>query len=625
MPAPHPVSNHSEELNVTADAPKIERASTPRQDVDARFRWNLAVVYPDPVAWEADRDALLEQIPHLARFQGRLHDRAVLREALDEVMDVHQRLERLGHYANRLRDEDLAKSNPAAMVDTVTRLGAEVRAATAYFDPEVLALDEATLLAWMANPLFEDYDRYLHDLLREKAHVLGAAEETILANASTFAPVLYHTYSTFSDAELKRPRITLHDGTEVEMHPANYRIQRQSPHREDRRKAFEAVWGLYQDYRNTFAHLLSGQIAYNQFVARSRRYDSVLHMALHQNEVPVDFYPTLLDRVTEHLDSYHRYLRLRHRMLGIEGEQHYHDIYPSLVPAVQRTYPLEACHELALEAMAPLGDDYLDHLRKAFAAGSGWIDAYPNKGKRSGAYMAGCYDIHPLVLLNHNDDFESLTTLVHEMGHALHSVYSQAAQPYPKADYAIFVAEVASTLNEALLFEHLLKHETEPEVRRFLLSEYLHGFRGTVFRQIMFADFEREIYARADRREALTGDTLNTLYLEQLRRHHGHAEGVMNIHERYAAEWAYIPHFYYRFYVYQYTSSFIASTALVERILTEGESAARRYIHQLLEAGGSAAPLDILKNAGVDLTAAEPYQIAFQRFDRYLEELEALA
>jgi len=611
--------------NSTLDSTTVDRASLPRDRVDEKYRWNLAQVYPDLAAWEADKQALIAEIPALRRFQGRLSDRATLREALDVLTGVHKRLERLGHYASRLKDEDLARSDPTAMADAVTKLGSEISAATAYFDPEVLEIDEATLREWIADALFKDYDRYLHDLLRQKPHVLGPAEEEILANASTLSPVLYHAYSTFSDAELKRPRITLHDGSEAEIGPANYRVLRQSPHREDRRRTFEAQWDLYNDYRNTFAHLLNGQVAYYSFLARSRRYDNVLHMALHRNEVPVEFYHTLVDRVNEHLPSFHRYLALRRKMLGVQDGQHYYDIYASLVPAVKRKYPIEDCFGLAMESAAPLGEEYVGHLGEALRSGSGWLDIYPNKGKRSGAYMAGCYGCHPLVLLNHNDDFESLTTLVHEMGHALHSVYSQAAQPYPKADYSIFVAEVASTLNEALLFEHLLRTETDPELRRFLLSEYLHGFRGTVFRQIMFAEFEREIYAMSDRREALTGDSMNALYLDLLRRHHGHAQGVMHIDERYGAEWAYIPHFYYRFYVYQYTSSFIASTALVERILTEGEPAARRYIDHLLEAGSSRDPLTILENAGVNLNASEPYEIAFGRFDRYVGELEALA
>ncbi|MBN2489887.1 MAG: oligoendopeptidase F [Planctomycetes bacterium] len=602
-----------------------DRSLTPRSDIDPKLRWDLSVVYPDESAWEAEKTALLAEIPRLDRFRGRLDDPGRLREALDAVMAVHQRLERLGHYAARLRDEDLAASAPAAMTDQVTRLGAELRAALAYFDPEVLAIAEDRLRAWMADPRFCDYDRYLHDLLRHKPHVLGAAEEKVLANASVFAPVLYHTFSTLSDAELKRPAIPLEDGRTVTLTPANFRLLRQSPVRADRRRAFEALWTLYQDYCGTFSNLLGGQVAYHGFLARSRNHPSVLHLALHRNEIPVEFYDILLERVTEHLPSFHRYLRLRARLLRLEDDHRYHDIYPSLVPAVTSRYPVEACRKIALEAAAPLGEDYVARLRTALRPGSGYLDIYPNRGKRSGAYMAGCYGIHPLVLLNHNDDFESLSTLVHEMGHALHSVYSQAAQPYPKADYSIFVAEVASTLSEALLFEHLLEVETDPEARRFLLAEYLHGFRGTVFRQTMFAEFEREVYARADRREGLTGDDLNALYLALLRRYHGHDQGVMRIDELYAAEWAAIPHFYYRFYVYQYASSFIASTALAQQILTEGAVAARRYIDGLLGAGGAADPLTILRNAGVDLTAPEPYAIAFEKFDRAVAELEALA
>jgi len=604
----------------------LDRASLPRDQVGAKHTWDLTAVYPDMDAWEAEKTGLIHEIPELGRFKGKLADGPeILKEALDTLMTVHQRLERLSHYASLYRDEDLTRSGPAAMVDSVTKLASEIRAATAYFDPEILTLEEDTLKAWMAMPAFADYDRYLHDLLRKKTYVLSTAEERVLANASALAPVLHRTFSTFSDAELKRPTVELSDGKTVEMSPANFRIQRQSPVREDRKRCFEAHWGMYGDYWNTFANLLSGQVTYNSFLARTRGYDSVLHMALHHNEVPVDLYHTLIDRVTAHLGSYFRYLKLRKRMLDIEGRQYYHDIYPSLVEAAKRKFPVENCYNVVLNAAAPLGKDYVGNMKEAFTSGSGWLDVYPNKGKRSGAYMAGCYGVHPMILLNHNDDFESLSTLAHEMGHALHSVYSQAHQPYPRADYSIFVAEVASTLNEALLMHHLLEVETDGEARKFLLAEYLHGFRGTVFRQIMFSEFEREIHAMADRREALTGESLNALFLDLLRRYHGHDDGVMHIDDRYGVEWAYIPHFYYRFYVYQYTSSFIASTALVEQILHEGAPAAERYINNLLKAGCSADPLTLLRNAGVDLTAQEPYDIAFQKFDRFVEELDALA
>lgn len=605
--------------------PDQDHATLRRDQVAPENTWDLSIIFPDDRSWETERDALIAEIPGLDRFRGRLADADTLREALDTLMLVHHRLERLGHYASRRRDEDLARSEPAAMSDAVTKLGSELRAATAYFDPEVLTIDEAVLRAWMQDPRFADYDRHLHRLLEQKDHVLGPAEERVLANASTLAPVLYHTYSTFADAELERPVVTMSDGAEVEINATNYRTYRQSAVREDRRRAFEAQWDLYGKYKSTFANMLSGQVAYYSFVARSRNHDSVLHMALHENEIPVPFYATLIDRVSEHLGSFHRYLGLRKTMLGIEGEQHYHDVYPSLVPAARRRYGIEESRALAIAAARPLGTDYTRRMEKALAEGAGWLDVYPNKGKRSGAYMAGCYGLHPLVLLNHNNDFESLSTLVHEMGHAMHSVLSQEAQPYPKADYSIFVAEVASTLNEALLVEHLLREETDPGFRRFLLAEYLHGFRGTVFRQTMFAEFEREIYARSERREALTGDALNEIYLALLRRYHGHDQGVMQIDERYAAEWSYIPHFYYQFYVYQYTSSFIASAALAERILSEGAPAAERYVNALLRGGCAQDPMTILREAGVDLETKEPYEIAFKRFDRYLGELEKLA
>lgn len=605
----------------------LDRANTPRDGVDPAACWNLKAIYPDRAAWDRDKEALVAAIPALGDHRGHLGESpARLRSALDALMAVHQRHERLSHYAARWRDQDLGEAAPSAMADEMTRLGARIAAATAYLEPELLAIDEAELREWTETPELEDYDRYVESVLRKRPHVLTPAEETILANASALAPSNYYTYSTFADADLEPATFVDHAGKTVELSPANYRIYRQSHHRGDRKGAFDALWDKYRRYRNTFARLLSGAVTYNTFVARSRGYDGVLHMALHGNEVPVDFYGRLIDRVNDHLPSFHAYLKLRHRMLGIEGRQEYYDIYPSLAGPTDRTYPIDACYRSTLDALAPLGADYTARLEQAFAPGAGWIDVYPNKGKRSGAYMAGCYGLHPFVLLNHNDDFESLSTLAHEMGHAMHSVYSQERQPYAKHDYTIFVAEVASTLNEELLTEHLLGNEPDEAAQRFLLSEYVNGFRGTVFRQIMFAEFEREIYAMVERDESLTGEALDALYLSLLRRYHGHDEGVMHIDERYASEWAYIPHFYYGFYVYQYTSSNIASAALAERILGDGgRDAAARYIDDLLSAGSARPPLDILGAAGVDLTDAAPYAIAFGKFDRYVERLSALA
>jgi oligoendopeptidase F len=370
--------------------------------------------------------------------------------------------------------------------------------------------------------------------------------------------------------------------------------------------------------------MLSAQLKYYDFVARVRNYDDALSFALVPDAIPPAFYPRLIKRVTDHLDVFHRYLRLRKKLLNIKGDQYYYDIYPLGVSQSTKSYSYAQARKIIPTALKPLGKDYLAKLNSALCKGSGWIDVYPNKGKRSGAYSSSVYGHHPLILLNYTDDFDSLSTTAHELGHGLHSAFSNAAQPYPKADYALFVAEVASIFNETLLIEYLLKKEKNPEQRKFLLSAYLDSFRGTVFRQTMFAEFEREAYLRLSARKPLTAESLSRLYLKLLRKYHGHKDGIMNIEPLYGVEWAYIPHFYYHFYVYQYVSGFIAATALAQKVLTNGRGAARKYIENLLKAGSSKDPLDILKEAGVDMMSPEPYALAAKKFAQRVAELEQL-
>ncbi len=596
-----------------------------RKEIPDEYKWDPSVLFTDVGAWEKERTAVRKAISRLGRCRGRLGESAErLGECLDEMFDVQRRLEYLSAYAARLYDTDVRQSKPQAMVAEAEKLSAEYLAAVSYVEPELLELPEERLKALARHPRLRDYDRYLLRILRLRAHVLSRKEEEILAQASILGSSAYNVYKTFANAEMEFPTFVDREGRRVRLSQAMYAKYRKSPHRAERREVFQKFWGTFAKYRNSFAQMLGGQLKYYDFEARVRKYRNALESALVPNAIPPEFYPKLIENVTAHLDSFHRYLRVRKKLLGIRGEQYYYDIYPLGAGKSTRKYTYDQARRIVKAALSPLGRGYGRRLARALADGSGWIDVFPNKGKRSGAYSSSVYGAHPLVLLNYTEDYDSMSTLAHELGHALHSAYSNEAQPYPKADYALFIAEVASIFNETLLVEYLLRREKDPGERRFLLAAYLDSFRGTVFRQTMFAEFEWEVYKRMEARKPVTADALNRLYLRLLRKYHGHKQGVMRIDPLYGIEWAYIPHFYYHFYVYQYVSGFVAATALAHKVLQEGTPAARRYIDKLLKAGSSKDPLVILKDAGVDMLSSEPYDLAARIFEERVAELERL-
>ena len=597
-----------------------------RSSIEDRYKWDPSVIFPNKKAWEREKQALRKDIPTLESCRGKLgRSPKELKNCLDRVFAVMKRLEYLDAYASRLLDTDIRQSGPQAMVADAEKLYADFKAATAYMDPELLSLPEDELRKLASNRLLADYDRYLLKLIRLKKHVLSHPEESILAQTTPLAYSAYHIYKTFANAEMEFPVFTDHEGRTVRLSQAMYAKYRKSPYRAERKEVFEKFWRTFGKYRGTFSQMLTSQVKYYEFKAKVRRYKNALSASLVPNAIPPEFYPKLIHNVTAHLDSFHRYLQVRKKLLGIEGDQYYYDIYPLGAEGSQRKYSFDEARATVKAALRPLGRAYGKKLSAALADGSGWLDVYPNKGKRSGAYSSSVYGAHPLVLLNYTGDFNSMSTLAHELGHAIHSAFSDEAQPYPKSDYALFNAEVASIFNETLLIEYLLHKEKNPAQRRFLLAAYLDSFRGTVFRQTMFAEFEWEVYKRTEARKPVTADALDRLYLKLLRKYHGHSKGIMKIQPIYAAEWAYIPHFYYNFYVYQYVSGFIAATALAHRVLTEGNVAARRYIDKMLKAGSSADPLDILKNAGVDMLSSQPYDLAAKIFDQRVAELAKLA
>jgi oligoendopeptidase F len=521
----------------------------------------------------------------------------------------------------------MRKSEGKGMLEISKSIYTKFSDTISFMEPEFLKLGIAKLNRYKKSKSLKDYDRYFTSLIKSKKHILSTNEESLLSKSGIMSMVSYSAYSTFTNSDMEFPGFVDKDGNRVKLSSSMYSKYRTSLNRDERKKVFGKFWSTYKKYRNTFAQTLSGQVKYISYIAKARKYKNSLDSALTPKNIPVKYYKNLIKSINNNLGAFHDYLKLRKNLLNIQGDQEYYDIYPPLVLTKPSEYNFKLGKEVVRTALKPLGKEYLKHIDEAFKDNSGWIDVFPNKGKRSGAYMDSLYgkNLHPYVLLNYTKDFNSVSTLAHEMGHAIHSVYSNAAQPYPKADYSTFNAEVASIVNEALLIEHLLKTVKDKKIRRFLLSYYLDSFRGTVFRQTMFAEFEMKVYENYEAGKPITADLLDGLYLDLLKKYHGHDKNVMKINKLYAAEWSYIPHFYYHFYVYTYVNGFIAATVLADKIIKEGKPAADKYINGLLKAGSSKDPLTILKDAGIDMLKPETFKKAIAKFKARTKELEQLA
>lgn len=583
-------------------------------------RWNLADLFDDDDACEAALDAFRERLPELAAFAGSL-DRSPARmaEALEAIDEAAERFTLIRAYAMMRSDAD-------TLEDAARRLRQQTDlAATAFTEqiswlrPELLRMSvERIEAAIAAEPRLEAHAFFLRDLARRRPHVRTPAEEELLAQAGLVTRGSNELFDLLNTAELPRPSFTRADGETVRLDPVNFHQVRISPNREERAEAFPLYFGAFESFKETFALNLFQSVKAHLFRARARRHGSCLEAALFDDNVPVAVYENLIAAVREQLlPLLHRYFRLRRRLLG--HELAYTDLYCPLGSAGDRRYSTAEARELCIDSMRPLGPEYGEAIRRAF--GERWIDWHPSRGKRNGAYANGWpYRAHPYVLINYVGDHDSISTLAHEMGHAMHSYFSNRAQPFATADYSIFVAEVASTLNEALLARLQYERAGSDAERLFLLGAQLDGFRATLFRQTQFAEFELEIHRRVERGESLSGETLNAIYLESLRAYCGHDAGIVEIPECYGVEWASVPHFHYDFYVYQYATGITAAQVLAEG-LGEGGDGVERYM-SFLRSGGSDYPLELLRRAGVDLESSAPYEAVGRRIESLLDELE---
>ncbi len=588
-----------------------------------QHRWDLTDLYPTPEAFDQARQVLAGRLGELEQGRGRLgRSAAELATVLERMFGFAKELARVASYAAMRSDEDTREAGPLAARQEVQQLAVEFAARTAWIAPEILALPKGRVAALLkSEPRLAPYRFFLEDLERQRPHTLSPDEEKLLAQAGTLARAPYNLYGILANADMPFPEVKLSSGEVVRLDQAGYTKYRSLPQRADRALVFQEFWKAFKGFERTFGVALDAQVNADVFKARARRYPSALAASLAANNVPEAVYRTLIAQAQRALPLLHRAFRLRSKMLGID-DLAYHDIYPPLVKELDLRFPIEQGQAVVLEALQPLGEEYVGVVARGFA--SRWMDVYPRPGKRSGAYSNGsAYDVHPYVLMNYNDDYESVSTLAHEWGHAMHSYLANAAQPYPTADYSIFIAEVASTFNEALLLDRMLRGARSEDERLYYLGSYLEGLRGTFFRQTMFAEFELAIHEAVERGEALTGERLSAMYLELLRRYHGHDMGVVRIDDAYAVEWAYIPHFYYNFYVYQYATSLAASALLAQRVLA-GEAGARERYLGLLRAGGSRYPYELLVEAGVDLASEAPYRALEQRMTWVLDEIETI-
>mgnify|MGYP001240553449 CR=1 FL=1 len=584
-------------------------------------RWNLKDLYPTLDAWNQDVQKLEGQIKDFAGCKGKLGQAARFKTCLDNNADMMKRYARLASYAAQTHDEDTGAAAGMELTQKADVVGTRLEEATSFVRPEILALGKKKVDALIAsNKSLAIYRHPMNEILRAAPHTLNAQGEELIANFSLATNAASTTYGILSNADMPWPTITLADGSKVVLDQAAYTKYRAVKNRDDRKQVFDAFWGKWKAYERTFGVTLYEQLKKDAVYSKVRKYPDTITRALDDHNVPVAVYNTLVEQTNANLATLHRYFKLRAKMLGI-SEMRYYDIYPPLVGS-DLNFPIEQGKALTLAAVKPLGDAYVKATKEGFD--NRWMDVYPRPKKRSGAYMNGAaYDVHPFVLMNYNNDYESVSTLAHEWGHALHSYLANKAQPFVTADYPIFTAEIASTTNEVLLLDHMLKTAKTDEERLLYLGSALEGMRGTFFRQAMFADFEREIHAKVDKGESLTGEALTKIYGDILKRYHGDKEGVVKIDDVYAVEWAYIPHFYNRFYVYQYATSIAAGSLFADRILKGEPGAVDKYLN-VLKAGGSAHPYELVKAAGVDLASPAPYKAIVDRMNKIMDEIEAI-
>nr|WP_132371723.1 oligoendopeptidase F [Melghiribacillus thermohalophilus] len=590
-----------------------------RYEVPKERTWKLEDIFASDEDWEKEFEAMKQLYPEVKKFQGKLSESSEkLLELLKFQDEISMRIGKLFTYAHMRYDQDTTNSFYQDLNSRAENLITQVSSAMSFITPEILSMSDEQIDAFLKNnDELKLYEHYLKNTIRQRPHVLNEREEAILAEASEVASNPSQTFSMLNNADLTFPAIKDEDGNEMDLTHGRYIRFLESPDRRVRKDAFQAMYDTYGKYKNTFASTLSGSVKKDNFYAKIRNYESARQAALNPNNIPEKVYDNLVEAVNEKLDLLQRYIGLKKEILGVD-ELHMYDIYTPLVREVKMEVTYEEAQDLVLKGLKPLGEEYLEILQEGFQ--NRWIDVEENKGKRSGAYSSGAYGTNPYILLNWQNNVNNLFTLAHELGHSVHSYYTRKYQPYRYGNYSIFVAEVASTTNENLLNDYLLNETEDKREKLYLLNHFLEGFRATVYRQTMFAEFEHDIHVRVQKGEALTADKLTKIYYDLNKKYFG---DQMVVDEEIGLEWARIPHFYYNYYVYQYATGFSAAAALSSQILEEGKAAVDRYV-EFLKAGSSDYPIEVLKRAGVDMTSKQPILAALDVFEEKLNELEKL-
>ncbi|MFA7709576.1 MAG: oligoendopeptidase F [Candidatus Neomarinimicrobiota bacterium] len=592
-----------------------------RAQIPEKYTWDLTPVYPSEEAYQKAKGAMVAKFDQILTYKGKLGQSSnQLYACLNLNSEISKEASRLYSYVSFKSDLDTRDTKYLGMRQELSQLLTDYSTKAAFIQPEILEIDPAKLNKFIASKKeLKVFEFYIKDLLRSKAHLLSEKEEKIIAETGLFAGAPSTIYSLFSNAEFPFPEIVLSDGKKVKIDLATFATLRALPVRADRELVFHSLFGKIYDFRRTFGATMDANIKRHLFTAHVRNYNSCLETSLDANNIPTEVYQALIKNVNDNLATFHRYLKIKQQMLGVDTLK-YTDLYAPVVKDLDLSYPIETAQTLILEALQPLGSDYTKTVQKAFD--ERWIDVYPTPAKRSGAYSNGSvYDVHPYILLNYNEKYDDVSTLAHELGHTMHSYYSNKTQPYPLSDYSIFVAEVASTFNEVLLFHDNLNKITDPNQKLTLLMNYLDGIKGTVFRQTQFAEFELRMHEMAERGEQLTGDSLTELYKQIVRAYYGHDKDVCYVDDIISIEWAYIPHFYYNFYVYQYATSFTAATALAKKVMENDKTARSNYL-KFISSGGSDYPINLLKKAGVDMTTADPFTLTMKEMNWVMDEIE---
>lgn len=590
-----------------------------RAEVEMKDTWDLSAIFPSDQEWENALKEIKAELSSIRDYQGKLATSAsTFLEALQLRDQISMKMSKVYVYAHLKKDEDSTNSTYVAFLDRAVALMSEVNHASSFITPEILDMQESVIDRFLREETgLQLYRHHLAEINRLRNHYLSPEEEAIIAQAGEMAAAPAEIFSMINEADMKFPTVTNERGEEIEITHGRFISLMESKDRRVRKETFEGFYSTYRQHRNSLAATLNATVKKNIFMAKVRKYPSALQSALGKNNIPIEVYDHLISTIEEYLPVFHRYIQLRKQILGLD-ELHFYDLFAPLVPEMDMHMTFEEAKQVVRNSLRPLGEEYLSIVDEGFS--KRWIDVYENVGKRSGAYSFGTYGTPPYILMNYQPNIENVYTLTHEMGHSVHSYYSRKHQPYVYAGYTTFVAEVASTVNEALLTHYLLKETSDLRGKCYILNHYLNGFRATVFRQTMFAEFEKMIHERVEAGGALTADICSKLYYDLNRKYYGSA---IVLDRDIELEWARIPHFYMNFYVYQYATGFSAASALSKQILEEGEPAVDRYI-QFLKGGSSAYPIDLLQKAGVDMTSPQPVRRALEVFKETLDQFEQL-